>query len=261
MKTKFHPFHILDNSPWPVIMSLNILSVASLLSSSFFWGVSLLLIVPVLGLLFSVSLWWRDVVAESLFQGNHTKEVVSGLRAGVLMFILSEVMFFFSIFFAFFFISLSPDVSVGMEYPPVGVGSLNIFSVPLLNTIILLSSGVSLTWSHHSLLEKNLFNSNLGLLISISLGSWFLFLQNKEYLDCPFDISDSVFGSLFFMGTGFHGLHVLIGTIFLLISLIRSMMGHFSPCHCLGFEASAWYWHFVDVVWLFLFVTVYWWGM
>lgn len=179
---------------------------------------------------------------------------------GIILFIVSEIFFFISFFWAFFHSSLSSTIELGLCWPPRGVDRFDPFKIPLLNTIILLSSGIAVTWAHHSLLTNNFKQINNSLLITVTLGVYFSFLQIYEYIDSRFSISDSCYGATFFIATGFHGLHVLIGTTFLLVCYIRHLNNHFSIHHHFGFEASAWYWHFVDVVWLFLFVSIYWWG-
>jgi len=204
--------------------------------------------------------WWRDISREGRYQGLHTEIVEIGLRWGIILFITSEVIFFLSFFWAFFHSSLSPNIELGCSWPPMGVDAFDPWKVPLINTIILLSSGVRVTWSHHSLIEGNFSRSKQSLVITIALGIYFTFIQLLEYVEASFSISDSSFGSTFFVATGFHGLHVLVGTLFLLFTLLRITIGVLSRKHHFGFEASAWYWHFVDVVWLFLFVTIYWWG-
>ena len=186
--------------------------------------------------------------------------VQQGLRQGVLLFIVSEIMFFFAFFWAFFDASIKPAIVLGGVWPPDGLEILNPWGVPLLNTVILLTSGATVTWAHHGIVAGAKNSSQIGLLLTVILAAIFTGLQVLEYLDAPFSISDGVYGSTFFMATGFHGFHVFIGTVFLFICLIRLNLNHFTKEHHFGFEAAAWYWHFVDVVWLFLFVTVYWWG-
>lgn len=176
------------------------------------------------------------------------------------MFIVSEICFFGAFFWAYFHSSLSPNLELGSCWPPVGIYPLNAFSVPLLNTAVLLASGVSVTWAHHGLLEGDRRRGVQGLVLTVVLGVYFTFLQGGEYWEAPFTLSDGVYGSTFFVATGFHGLHVLIGSSFLLVCLVRLFVYHFSSGHHFGFEAAAWYWHFVDVVWLFLYLCVYWWG-
>ncbi len=203
-------------------------------------------------------LWWRDVSRESTYQGFHNIFVQHGLKIGIIFFILSEVLFFRGFFWTFFHRSLSPISEIGLNWPPFNIFPLNPFQIPLLNTCILLSSGIRVTWSHHALIN-NYKSSKLSLFITIVLGVYFTFLQWFEYNDASFCINDSIFGSIFFVATGFHGTHVLIGSLFLLFSFIRMYYNHFSQYHHLGFEIAIWYWHFVDVVWLFLFSIIYWW--
>lgn len=211
-------------------------------------------------LLFTMFVWWRDIIRESVYEGQHTKKVQEGLKLGVILFILSEIMFFFAFFWAFFHVSFNPSHVLGGVWPPAFLITLSPWQIPLLNTILLLSSGAAVTWAHHSLLLGLKKNTSYALLITIFLAIIFTILQAFEYITAPFTISDSVYGSTFYMATGFHGFHVLIGTIFLIVCLLRLLCNHFTQEHHVGFEAAAWYWHFVDVVWLFLFITVYWWG-
>ena len=204
--------------------------------------------------------WWRDVIREATFQGCHTVRVSKGLRWGIILFILSEVLFFFAFFWAYFHRSLAPRLELGSCWPPSGITPLNPFEVPLLNTGVLLASGVTVTWAHHGLIEGNRREAIQGLFATIALGVYFTFLQAGEYHEASFTIADGAYGSSFFVATGFHGLHVLIGTSFLGVCLGRLVLQHFSTGHHFGFEAAAWYWHFVDVVWLFLYLSIYWWG-
>lgn len=203
--------------------------------------------------------WWRDISRERTFQGLHTNKVLIGLKIRIILFITSEVFFFISFFWSFFHRRLSPIMELGLIWPPVRIYIFNPFQIPLLNTIILLSSGISVTWTHHSLLNKKFLETSKRLLITIILGIYFTILQGYEYLNASFTLADSIYGSTFFIATGFHGIHVLIGTIFLLICYKRHNKFHFSKNHHFGFEAAAWYWHFVDIVWLFLYLSIYWW--
>nr|YP_009653361.1 cytochrome c oxidase subunit III [Gasterophilus haemorrhoidalis]QCG71493.1 cytochrome c oxidase subunit III [Gasterophilus haemorrhoidalis] len=255
-----HPFHLVDYSPWPLTASIGAMTMVSGLVKWFHqYDVSLFLLGNIIVIL-TVYQWWRDVSRESTFQGLHTYVVTIGLRWGMILFILSEVLFFVSFFWAFFHSSLAPTVELGLMWPPMGITPFNPFQVPLLNTVILLTSGITVTWAHHSLMEGNHSQATQGLFFTVMLGVYFTSLQAYEYLEAPFTIADSVYGSTFFMATGFHGIHVLIGTTFLTICLIRHLNNHFSKNHHFGFEAAAWYWHFVDIVWLFLYVSIYWWG-
>jgi cytochrome c oxidase subunit 3 len=168
--------------------------------------------------------------------------------------------FFLRFFWAFFHRSLAPNIEVGSLWPPFGIKVFNPFQVPLLNTIVLISSGISVTWAHHALIAGNFSQTKQGLIVTVVLGLYFTMLQGLEYYEARFTFADSVYGSTFFIATGFHGLHVIVGTIFLIVTLARHVMYEFRASHHFGFEAAAWYWHFVDVVWLFLYMVIYWWG-
>ena len=255
-----NPFHLVEFRPWPLTGSIGALFLTSGLVG---WIHNLSTIGLICGLflvLLTIFQWWRDVVREGAFQGHHTRKVYSGLCTGIILFILSEVLFFFAFFWAYFHRSLAPTPELGSCWPPVGISPLNPFDVPLLNTAVLLASGVTVTWAHHSLIQGNRPRAIQGLLFTVLLGAYFTYLQAGEYYEASFSISDGAYGSTFFVATGFHGLHVLIGTTFLAICLIRAWSYHFSDSHHFGFEAAAWYWHFVDVVWLFLYLSIYWWG-
>nr|YP_010981219.1 cytochrome c oxidase subunit III [Exoristobia philippinensis]WOE90349.1 cytochrome c oxidase subunit III [Exoristobia philippinensis] len=255
----FQPFHLVTTSPWPILLSF---SVMNLLISFIYWFNFKNIVLSVM-LIFVVILcmyqWWRDVVRESMFQGFHTFKVIKGLKLGMIMFIISEVFFFISIFWCYFHMFLSPSIEIGALWPPKNLVMFNPYSIPLLNTMILLSSGVSITWCHYSILKSSYKDSMISLFITIFLGVVFTLFQLMEYMECSFTFSDSVYGSIFFMSTGFHGLHVLIGTLFLLVNFFRLINLNFSKIHHIGFEMAAWYWHFVDVVWLFLYILVYFW--
>ena len=254
------PFHLIEFSPWPLIAGFTVislpLSILSVLKSKNYTPIIFcrLLIVLV------AFIWWRDVARESTYQGWHNLFVVKGLMTGMLLFIVSEVMFFFRFFWAFFHSSLSPSCEIGIMWPPVGINVIDAFSVPLLNTAILLLSGVTVTWAHHSIEARHDSEARIRLATTCLLGLYFLYLQAEEYIEATFTFADSVYGSTFFIATGFHGVHVIVGTIILIVMLFRLFKNHFSARHHVGFLAAAWYWHFVDVVWLFLFVSIYWWG-
>jgi len=260
---KFHPFHLVDPSPWPFLTGLIALYVTVggvLYMHAFKYG-SFLLSLGVFLLLIVASAWWRDVVREGTYEGRHTKSVERGLAIGMVLFIVSEIMFFFAFFWAYFHVSLAPAVEIGSTWPPAGISVLNPWKVPLLNTAILLLSGVTLTCAHYNLvLGQNRGTILTYLFWTVFLGVIFTAFQVYEYIEAPFSIHDGIYGSVFFMLTGFHGFHVIIGTIFIIIGTLRFLFHHFTREHHLGFEAAAWYWHFVDVVWLFLFIFVYCWG-
>ena len=219
-----------------------------------------LLLFSLRGLRVLIFQWWRDISREGRLLGLHSQIVELGLRWGIILFIISEVFFFVSFFWAYFQRRLSPNVEIGSCWPPAGIKPFNPFGVPLLNRIILLSSGVSVTWAHHSFIESNHSRSVAGLALTILLGVYFTALQGLEYWEASFSIRDRSYGSTFFIATGFHGLHVIVGTLFLRATFARILRGALRHEHHFGFEAAAWYWHFVDVVWLFLYVTIYWWG-
>lgn len=257
-----HNFHIVDNSPWPFILGCVVFMTlvgAVLYMHAYILG-DFLLPFGLLFLLIGSGLWWRDVVREATYEGRHSVVVQRGIRMGMLLFIVSEIMFFVGFFWAFFHSALAPSVELGSVWPPVGISTFNPWGVPLVNTLILLLSGCTITWAHESMIVQNRVDTFLGFFFTIVLAISFTLLQIKEYRDAPFNISDSVYGSTFFLATGFHGFHVIIGTCFIIVCAFREQHYHFTPKSHVGFEAAAWYWHFVDVVWLFLFLTIYWWG-
>lgn len=255
-----HPFHLVNFSPWPLTRAIRTFTLVSGLVKWFHqYNINLFILGLIITLL-NIYQWWRDISREGTFQGLHTICVINGLKWGIILFIVSEIFFFISFFWSFFHRSLSPNIELGINWPPIRINPFDPFQIPLFNTIILLSSGVSITWAHHSLIENNYSQTTLGLFITIILGVFFTILQGYEYIEASFSINDSSYGTTFFIATGFHGLHVLVGTTFLLTCLIRHINLYFSSSHHFGFEAATWYWHFVDVVWLFLYISIYWWG-
>nr|YP_009485674.1 cytochrome c oxidase subunit III [Saldula burmanica]AVZ00810.1 cytochrome c oxidase subunit III [Saldula burmanica] len=255
-----HPFHLVDASPWPLTGSIGAMTMTSGAVMWFHQNNMYMFMLGVIIILMTMIQWWRDVTREGTFQGHHTLVVSNNLKWGMILFIVSEVFFFISFFWSFFHSSLSPTIEINMMWPPMGVKTFNPMQIPLLNTMILLCSGLTVTWAHHAMME-NSFNQTLqALFMTVMLGVYFTILQAYEYMESSFTISDSVYGSSFFMATGFHGIHVMIGTTFLMVCLMRHTASHFSSKHHFGFEAAAWYWHFVDVVWLFLYISIYWWG-
>lgn len=260
MTHQTHAYHIVNPSPWPLTGALSALLITSGLIIWFHFNSILLLLLGLTTNILTMYQWWRDIIRESTFQGHHTPAVQKGLRYGIVLFIVSEVFFFAGFFWAFYHSSLAPTPELGACWPPTGIAPLNPLEVPLLNTSVLLASGVSITWAHHSLIEGSRKHILQALFITISLGVYFTLLQASEYYEASFTISDGVYGSTFFIATGFHGLHVIIGSTFLTVCFLRQLYFHFTSSHHFGFEAAAWYWHFVDVVWLFLYVSIYWWG-
>ncbi len=262
-----HDYHLVDPSPWPAIGALSAFLLAIGVISAMH-GASWAWIVPgLIGVAYTMFAWWADVVKEA-HSGHHTRVVQIHLRYGMIMFIASEVMFFVAWFWAFFDASLFAGEAIqvarvehtGGHWPPEGTQVFDPFHLPLLNTLILLTSGTTVTWAHHALLHNNRKGLIWGLWLTIILGALFTGVQVYEYTHAAFGFSENIYGATFFMATGFHGFHVLVGTIFLIVCLIRAYKGHFTPEQHFGFEAAAWYWHFVDVVWLFLFFCIYVWG-
>nr|YP_010350249.1 cytochrome c oxidase subunit III [Virgulibracon endoxylaphagus]UOK09629.1 cytochrome c oxidase subunit III [Virgulibracon endoxylaphagus] len=258
MNKLYLPFHLVTLSPWPLLMSISFMIFLIGNIKLFTIYSSNLLMLSYFLMLMNLFQWWRDVIRESTFQGNHTILVMKGLRLGMIFFIISEIMFFFSFFWCYFSNFLSPSIEIGMIWPPLNILVFNPLNIPLLNTLILLSSGVFITWCHYSILNKNYLESKFSILMTLFLGILFIMFQFMEYKNSFFTISDSIYGSIFFMMTGFHGFHVILGILFILFSMIRLFKFHYSNFHHLGFELSSWYWHFVDVIWLFLYIFVYW---
>ena len=272
-----HPYHLVDPSPWPVVgalagaaltFGLVIYLHPGMLGEGLepaLTALNVWLLAPgVILILATMWFWWKDVIQEATFEGYHTPVVQLGMRYGMALFICSEVMFFAAFFWAYFAASLYPkeqpyDVPGGI-WPPEGIEAFDPWDIPFLNTLILLTSGVTVTWAHHALREGDKEGLVKGLALTVVLGVLFTSLQAYEYVHAPFAFTDGIYGSTFYMATGFHGAHVIIGTTFLAICWFRARADHFKVEHHFGFEAAAWYWHFVDVVWLFLFSCIYWWG-
>tara|TARA_R110002124_G_scaffold44422_5_gene135480 strand:- start:5103 stop:5936 length:834 start_codon:yes stop_codon:yes gene_type:complete len=264
---KNHDYHMVEPSPWPFVGSVATLIMAM---GGVFWmhhWTPWVFFIGLVGVLYTMYAWWSDVVKEAR-AGDHTPVVQMHHRYGMLLFIASEVMFFVAWFWAYFdgFFRLD-DVeqyarveATGGVWPPMGVELFDPFHLPLFNTLILLTSGTTVTWAHHALLEGDRKGLRWGLILTIALGALFSCVQILEYTEAGFSFGGMMYGATFFMATGFHGFHVFIGTIFLAVCLVRAERQQFTPESHLGFEFAAWYWHFVDVVWLFLFASVYIWG-
>ena len=261
-KMKNHPFHLVDHRPWPATGAIgSLLFVSGLVR--WMHGFETYLLLSKIGLVIialTIRQWWRDVRREATMLGKHTRQVELGLRMGMLLFIVSEICFFGSFFWAYFHSRLGPRRIVCGDCNSYTVRTINPFHVPLLNTLLLLGRGSRITWVHIAVLANDWVEASLGFAITVILGAAFTGLQLLEYTQCPFSISDSVYGSSFYLATGFHGLHVIIGTLFITVIYWRHLNGHFSARHHFGLEARAWYWHFVDVIWLFLFICIYWWS-
>lgn len=263
LSTVTTPFHLVKPSFWPILASIFVFTTflyLTIIMHYNFESSKYFLIFSTFFLVWTAGSWWFDICIEGFRGGYHTKKVRSGLRMAMALFILSEVMFFFSFFWAFFTASLAPVYNIGGVWPPIGIETISPWGIPLLNTFILLLSGATITKAHHAIQrdEHNIVVANF--LFTLILAITFTKLQLIEYSESSFTISDSVYGSLFFVMTGFHGIHVFIGTCFLFVCFIRYIFGHFSSYYHFGFEAAIWYWHFVDVVWIFLFFCLYWWG-
>lgn len=238
MTHQTHAYHIVNPSPWPLTGAFSALLLTSGLVIWFHYNSITLLTLGLLTNILTIYQWWRDVIREGTYQGHHTPIVQKGLRYGIILFIVSEVFFFAGFFWAFYHSSLVPTHDLGGCWPPTGISPLNPLEVPLLNTSVLLASGVSITWAHHSLIEGKRNHINQALLITIILGLYFTILQASEYFETSFSISDGIYGSTFFMATGFHGLHVIIGSTFLIVCLLRQLKFHFTSKHHFGFEAA-----------------------
>ena len=280
-----HDYHLVNPSPWPLVASVSafVMAVGAIL-----WFHEMAPVWPMLiglvGVLYTMFAWWSDVIKEGQ-EGYHTPVVMMHHRYGMILFIASEVMFFVAWFWAYFNTAIfHADVSVA-SWPPAGIVTLDPWHLPLLNTLILLTSGTTVTWAHHAIQTGDKKGAVQGLALTVILGLCFTAVQAYEYIHAPFTFGfngglalepftqashaaltsgvgnmGAIYGSNFFMATGFHGFHVIVGTIFLIVCLFRAMAGHFTPARHFGFEAAAWYWHFVDVVWLFLFAAIYVWG-
>ncbi len=266
-----HDYHLVDPSPWPAVgaVSAFLLAVGGITwMHHMFTAAPYIFGAGVIGMAYTMIGWWRDVAREATYDGCHTRVVQISHRYGMILFIASEVMFFVAWFWAYFNSSLFPadmhqiarEQLFGGVWPPKGIETFDPWHLPLLNTLILLTSGTTVTWAHHALLENDRQGLKWGLILTIVLGLAFTSVQAYEYSHAAFHFSGNIYGATFFMATGFHGAHVIIGSTFLIVCLVRAYLGHFTSTQHLGFEFAAWYWHFVDVVWLFLFVCIYVWG-
>lgn len=268
---KPHPYHLVKPSVWPLAgaIAAGVLAagMVAYMHKGEIAGISIGfkgIIIGWAAVLAVMWYWWRDIVKEAVVEKAHTPIAKIGFRYGMALFISSEVMFFVAFFWAFFAASLFPTEAIGGIWPPASVTPIEAFDLPFMMTMILLLSGCTCTWAHHAILEGKKDEATQALLITILLGCAFTVFQGYEYLHATFRFKDTdggtVYSSAFYMATGFHGFHVLVGTIFLIVCYFRNKLGHFTAKSHFGFEAAAWYWHFVDVVWLFLFVAIYWWG-
>ena len=269
-----HPFHLVDPSPWPFCTSMALWYMALTVVSVFhnYVAEASTLLYGLVYLIFSLAAWWRDVIRESTYEFKHTPYVRRGLLLGMTLFIISEVMFFFGFFWAFFHSSLVPSPYIGGVWPPHTLSVVSPWELPLVNTLCLLLSGVTLTISHRQLNGLPYYNHFISvrwqtlnrlitwLQVTIFLGVFFLGCQAFEYYYAGFTFQDTVYGGTFYILTGLHGMHVLVGTIFLIVCLWRASRLHFTLWKQVGFKSAVWYWHFVDVVWIFLYLVIYIWG-
>ncbi len=252
-----HPYHLVEPSPWPLVGSFaaGLMAVGAVVYMH--GGSAWYLIAGAVAVAAVMAIWWRDVIAEAYTQKAHSAVVKLGLRYGMILFIASEIMFFAAFFWAFFDAWLFPKAGSDFAFPAPGIDPIHAFPLPLLMTLVLLLSGTTVTMAHHAIVEGHNKEGARWLGITVLLGAIFTGIQAYEYAHATFGMSDGIYPSAFFLATGFHGFHVIIGTIFLAVCWGRTVKGHFSPDSHFGFEAAAWYWHFVDVVWLFLFCFVY----
>jgi len=268
-KKNIHPFHMVTKSIWPFLISITFLNIiislmpllnvaegSHLFKFFKFHGIYMNIAI----LVFLIGRWFRDIILEATFEGRHTTAVQGGLILGFLLFLISEIMFFFSFFWAFFHNALSPSIFIGSIWPPLYFKQIDVLGLPLLNTVLLLMSGITITYSHRALLTRNKSLATDGLIWTLFFGILFIICQLHEYRYSYFSMNDGIYGSIFYILTGFHGLHVIIGCCFLSIALIRLINFHFTSTHHVGYEISVLYWHMVDIVWLFLFIFVYLWG-
>lgn len=256
------PFHLVENSPWPATTSFALMSLALNFALTFhgyiaspYWIFLSLVVVT-----YSMGLWFRDIISEGTYLGSHTIAVKKGLNIGFILFVIAELFTFIGVFWAYAHSSLSPTIELGLQWPPMGIEAIAPTDLPLLNTILLLSSGATLTWSHHALIAKDRSGALYGLILTVVLALIFTVCQYFEYITSTFTFADGVYGTVFYAGTGLHGIHVMLGTAMLAVSAWRLYTYQLTSTHHVGYETSILYWHFVDVVWLFLFILFYWWG-
>lgn len=254
------PYFILNLRPWPILISFNAfnLLISNIIIINF--KINIFSFINLIIIFIISSLWWRDIIRESTFQGNHNFYIINLIKLRIILFIISEIFLFISFFWNFLHNSLAPSIELGLNWPPKNIQFFNPLLIPILNTIILLTSRFTITLTHFYLLNNNKSKRLIFINLTIILSIYFLILQIIEYNEATFTFSDSIFGSSFYIATGFHGIHVIIGTIFLLINIIRMIKIHISFLHHIRFELAAWYWHFIDIIWLFLYITFYWWN-
>lgn len=259
---QLHPFHLVGPSPWPIFVSFSIMNLAlSLgLTSHGYIGNLYVLLLSLITILYGMTLWFKDIIAESTYLGDHTIAVKRGINQGFLLFVVSEILIFISLFWAFLHSALNPTIELGMAWPPTGIEAISPAELPLLNTIILLASGVTITYAHHALINGDRKNTLLGFIYSTILITLFVFCQYLEYKFSSFTLCDGVYGSTFFSLTGLHGIHMMMLIIMLAVCSWRIYNYDFTNTSHLGAETTILYLHVLDVIWLFIYIIVYWWG-
>lgn len=255
-------FHVLEPSLWPFFIAFGLFFFVTGIAFCMHYVVTgyYILIIGLLILIVTSIFWFLDISREAVVKGYHTQIVRRGLKLGFLFFITSEIMLFFGFFWAFFHSALSPSIEVGAVWPPVGLNVIPVFEFPLFNTFVLIISGFSVTWVHRAISLGSFKDSIDGFMITILLGVFFIFLQGLEYYESTFNLQDGAYPSAFFMLTGLHGCHVIVGVCFLFICFLSLLSNHYLTSHYLRLVFAIWYWHFVDIVWIILFLSVYCWG-
>nr|YP_003433754.1 Cox3p [Candida viswanathii]ABP03914.1 Cox3p [Candida viswanathii] len=259
---QLHPFHLVGPSPWPIFTSFSLMDLALSLGLTAHGYIASIwpIVLATIAILYSMTLWFKDIIAESTYLGDHTLAVKRGINQGFLLFVLSEILIFASLFWAYLHSALNPTMDLGMQWPPVGIPVISPAELPLLNTIILLASGVTVTYAHHALIEGNRSHTLYGFTYTTLLIALFVYFQYLEYSYAGFTLSDGVFGSTFFSLTGLHGLHMIMLTIMLIICTYRVYNYDFTNTSHVGAETTILYLHVLDVIWLFIYIIVYWWG-
>jgi len=255
-------FHVLEPSLWPFFLAFGLFFFVTGLAFSMHYVITgyYVLIIGLAIIIVTSIFWFLDISREAVVVGYHSKIVRQGLKLGFLFFITSEIMLFFGFFWAFFHSALCPSIEVGTIWPPVGLQVIPVFEFPLFNTFVLIISGFSVTWVHRAISLGSFKNAVDGFVLTILLGLFFVFLQVLEYFESTFNLQDGAYSSAFFMLTGLHGCHVIVGVCFLFVCFISLLNNHFLTNHYIRLVFAIWYWHFVDIVWIILFLSVYCWG-
>lgn len=262
MNFQSNPFHLVKPSPWPIYLVWSIFGfLFNLMIVLHGYTGPKILLVNVITLIYIGLLWSRDIISESVYLGDHTLKVNEGLNIGFIIFLITELMWFVGVFWAYFYSALTPSVEIGEIWPPIGIIAIKATDLPLFNTLLLLISGSTITYSHHALISRDRKNALIGLFLTIVLGVLFIVCQYCEYYYCSYTLADSVYGSVFFMLTGLHGLHLITGTSFLCFNFYRLAKNQFTSDKHVGLNTSILLWHFLDVAWLFVYIVCYYWGV